>query len=530
MLGGFNLVKRENHLYKYAHCANIKDVKYINNEYKNDLYSNNWRYPLPSLSNAIEMDSWQSVNLFTKSSIVNFEPTSLPNLVKGWGMFSESKNLSKIDLELPKCTHLGNSWCGNWQGMFSVCSSLTEAKLDIPKTFNVNALFIEDSNLEIVNLKNASSITVADNICRNCKKLKSFKWDATNVHHAYTAWQSCILDKESILGILSALAENPTKVSNYASSEGVGKTTLGINGNLSGDAEIQSELLAAKQRGWTITIQLNGKVTKDEVINSEKIAKLELDSITLPYGYRRCEYLESDTNNQYIDTEIIPTNTTGTWIIAKRITETIDGCSIAVRTDSNYYYPPVLRSNGNYHGWGTTTEWTDFTKQNTAFESYINYPIDGTIVKEAVAIDNAGTSVTKALTTELPTISHSLYIFGRNYNGTLERQWNGRIYRVKISEGDQIIRDFIPALDPDGKPCMYEMIEGKPYYNAATSGNDFLYKVYEDYVMPELPPYDIVEGSKYIPDASSWNSTAYAELTTEDKTIIRVVNGIAYDE
>ena len=77
---------------------------------------------------------------------------------------------------------------------------------------------------------------------------------------------------------------------------------------------------------------------------------------------------------------------------------------------------------------------------------------------------------------------------------------------------------------------MYEMIEGKPYYNAATTGNDFLYKIYDDYVMPELPPYDIVEGSKYIPDASSWNSTAYAELTAEDKIIIRVVNGIAYDE
>jgi hypothetical protein len=76
-----------------------------------------------------------------------------------------------------------------------------------------------------------------------------------------------------------------------------------------------------------------------------------------------------------------------------------------------------------------------------------------------------------------------LTIFKRN--GSTDRQWYGRIYRVKISEGDQIIRDFIPALDPDGKPCMYEMIESKPYYNAATSGNDFLYKVYEDYVMPE---------------------------------------------
>lgn len=348
----------------------------------------------------------------------------------------------------------------------------------------------------------------------------------------------CKLSKNSVLRISNSLPSYTDGSSH--------KITIGIHKDLYYDPEVHAALKKvdvnyqipsdieivepSENKGWTLTVGWHGTISSKEFIKSEKIAKLDLDSITLPYGYKRCEYLESDTNNQYIDTEIIPTNTTGTWIIAKRISETVDGYSIAVRTNSNYYYPPMLRSNGNYHGWGTTTEWTDFTKQNIAFESYINYPINGTITKEAVAIDNAGTSVTKALTTNLPTISHSLYMFGRNYNGTLERQWNGRIYRVKISEGDQIIRDFIPALDPDGKPCMYEMVEGKPYYNAATSGNDFLYKIYEDYVMPELPPYDIVEGSKYIPDASSWNSTAYADLTAEDKTIIRVVNGIAYDE
>lgn len=152
---------------------------------------------------------------------------------------------------------------------------------------------------------------------------------------------------------------------------------------------------------------------------------------------------------------------------------------MAVRTNSNYYCVPTVRSNVTYHGWGATTQWNDIAKQNTIFESYINYPIDGIVVKDAVAIINKGTSYSKSLTSDLPSISHKIYLFGRNYNGTLEKPWNGLIYRAKISEGTEIIRDFIPCLDPDGKPCMYELLEGKTYYNQGT-GADFTYKLLEN--------------------------------------------------
>lgn len=524
MLGGFNSVKRENHHYKYAFCTNNDDIKRIYSDYKKDLTADNaWTYCLTSLVTGKDAFKDATISRF-EGDLSNLKTVDrmfngckslktwnveLPNLTNGSYMF-DTCSISNWDIELPNLTNGNYMFCkcplSKWDielptlqtayCMYKGCSSLSEFNVNLPKLTDARYMF-------------------------DLSPLIYFSGNISTLSNGQSMFNGCILNKQSVSNIINSI---PTYTS------GSHPITIGIHVDNRYDEEISSIIAEGTTKGWTVTTQWNGNPTKNEVISPEKIAKLELDSIILPYGYRRCEYLESDTNNQYIDTEIIPTNTTGTWVIAKRITDSVDGFSIAVRTNSNYYYPPMLRSNGNYHGWGTTTEWTDFTKQNTAFESYINYPINGTITKEAVAIDNAGTSVTKALTTELPTISHSLYIFGRNHNGTLERQWNGRIYRVKISEGDQIIRDFIPALDPDGKPCMYEMIEGKAYYNAATTGNDFLYKVYEDYVMPELPPYDIVEGSKYIPDASSWNSTAYAELTAEDKIIIKVVNGIAYDE
>lgn len=426
------------------------------------------------------------------------ERYTLDNLVIGDCMFHNGWDYATtglggdIVLNLVSLENGSNMFKGNWIKSFSS---------PLPKLKNGNEMFSSNS----------------------ARRLREFNSELPSLENGSNMFHYSTLDKNSIIRIVNSIPQY---------DDGSHPLTLGISNDYFFDKEIPSYISIAEDKGWTLTVEWNGNPTKEEVINPEKIDKLEMDDIILPYGYARCEYLESDSNNQFIDTNIIPTNDVGAWIIAKRITESVDGYAMAVRTNSNFYYPPVLRLNGNHHGWGTTTQYTDITSQNTIFESYINYPINGTIAKEAVVINNMGTSITKTLSTSLPTISHSLYIFGRNYNGKLENPWNGRIYRVKISEGDQIIRDFIPALDPDGKPCMYEMIEGKPYYNAATSGDDFLYKVYEDYVVQEfiLPSLNIEEGNVYTPDASSWNEIATAKLAEAEEKIVRVENCIAYNE
>ncbi len=44
----------------------------------------------------------------------------------------------------------------------------------------------------------------------------------------------------------------------------------------------------------------------------------------------------------------------------------------------------------------------------------------------------------------------------------------GKIYSCQIYDNDVLIRDFIPVLDKDGIPCMYDLVEHKFYYNAGT--------------------------------------------------------------
>lgn len=47
-----------------------------------------------------------------------------------------------------------------------------------------------------------------------------------------------------------------------------------------------------------------------------------------------------------------------------------------------------------------------------------------------------------------------------------------RMYYFKIYDGDTLVRNFIPVLDPDGTACMYDLVEQKYYYNAGTG--DFI--------------------------------------------------------
>ena len=50
----------------------------------------------------------------------------------------------------------------------------------------------------------------------------------------------------------------------------------------------------------------------------------------------------------------------------------------------------------------------------------------------------------------------------------------GYIWYFKIYEGDTLVRDYIPVIDSSGRPCLYDKVEDKFYYNEGTG--EFLYE------------------------------------------------------
>lgn len=67
-------------------------------------------------------------------------------------------------------------------------------------------------------------------------------------------------------------------------------------------------------------------------------------------------------------------------------------------------------------------------------------------------------------------VAKDVYLFGTN-RGTTKRYFDGKIYRFYVE--NQI--DLIPAIDPSGVPCMYDLISRQPLYNQGTG--EFLYEL-----------------------------------------------------
>ena len=66
------------------------------------------------------------------------------------------------------------------------------------------------------------------------------------------------------------------------------------------------------------------------------------------------------------------------------------------------------------------------------------------------------------------------YMFAScNVNGQPQYTDYMRIYAAKIYVDGTLVRDFIPVLDNDSVPCMYDQVTGTCYYNSGTG--TFLY-------------------------------------------------------
>ena len=71
-------------------------------------------------------------------------------------------------------------------------------------------------------------------------------------------------------------------------------------------------------------------------------------------------------------------------------------------------------------------------------------------------------------------LDYTMYIFCANHTGRPYELSNLRFYYLKLYDNKKLIRDYIPVLDYDGIPCLYDKVEGKFYYNIGTGG--FLYE------------------------------------------------------
>ena len=180
-------------------------------------------------------------------------------------------------------------------------------------------------------------------------------------------------------------------------------------------------------------------------------------------AYTPIEYLES-TGTQWIDTGVVPNNDTGVnidvaWLGNFGGERQILGTRY--NNDDVRFYVPFLYDGHFGYGWGSWSESNINCAIDTIYNIKFNY-----LNNRVITINNNDISI---LNSNLPqnTTGETLPLFAAFYMH-LKLMLTGRIYKVQITKGTDLVRDFIPVLDGNGTPCMYDKVEHKFYYNAGT--------------------------------------------------------------
>lgn len=170
------------------------------------------------------------------------------------------------------------------------------------------------------------------------------------------------------------------------------------------------------------------------------------------------EYLQS-TGKQYIETGIIPNDSTGVYITAYRISGN-DNLVIGCRNNSgNTRWAIGITTLGWYYGWRV------FENSNiSGGPAYIhmNYLNDGKF-----KVKTPTTTKTMILPSLSFTPAYNIRLFGSAGINASYAKWYGRIYAVQITQGTEIIMDLIPVRVGD-IGYMYDKVSDQLFGNDGT--------------------------------------------------------------
>ena len=181
----------------------------------------------------------------------------------------------------------------------------------------------------------------------------------------------------------------------------------------------------------------------------------------LPRGYQPLDYLESN-GTQWIDTGVKLSNESEVECKFERTAYDTDSQAIfgVYSPEPRYtllcnlagdsYLRLVAQNCSIFSKKIQNGEQIKFFKKNT--NVYINDELVGTFTEQ-----------------------NETSVSCRIFSATPAYYANARIYSFSISRNGVLQLDFHPCLDPAGKPCMWDYVTRRPFYNQDTTGSDFLY-------------------------------------------------------
>ena len=204
-------------------------------------------------------------------------------------------------------------------------------------------------------------------------------------------------------------------------------------------------------------------------MNRRRLMALEKSSGGLPEGYTAVDYLQS-SGTQWIEMGVAPNQNTKAVLKIKINDFNGDqGASlIGSRTNPNsndqfttYLDMPVgsstrflFRMDGQ-----PQISWTGLTT-----DKIYTVTLSGTEMKAELEDGTTVFSKTFSVNDFTSTVTMALF----RAKGIGGKYFQGRIYSCKHYNGNELIQDFVPCLDTEGVPCMFDLVSQKPFYNVGT--------------------------------------------------------------
>lgn len=245
---------------------------------------------------------------------------------------------------------------------------------------------------------------------------------------------------------------------------------------------------------------------------------VEKENSILPEGYTRLECIES-TGTQYIDTGFKPNQDTRLVMDVQPVSE---NASLA----ANEFFG--ARNSTSSKAFAVQWNTTNNQFQHFYNNGYTNLSFGDFAIRQIIDVNKNTLSingVTNTRTYGSFQCDYSMYLCCLNNAGVASFFANIRVYSCKIYDNDVLIRDYIPVLDSNDVPCLYDKVGRKLYYNSGAGTFDY-------YIPVELPTgytqvsYIQSSGTQYIDTGFSAPNGFVAEFgmaVTDTSNIFYVV-------
>jgi len=206
-----------------------------------------------------------------------------------------------------------------------------------------------------------------------------------------------------------------------------------------------------------------GELGIGEDIYAHKL-RLIKDGGELPIGYKRLDYIQT-SGTQYIDTGVVAKSGLSSVLNFEYTDVATTYSMLDARSGNNRFYlchcGRPSSTSYFYYGYGSATQSSTTPVTNT------RYFVETSLASGSQSMKVNGTTIASGSDSSTYNLGVNLYLFGMNYS-TPQYLAKAKLYCCKIKDGDTLVRDYVPCLDPTGTPCLFDKVSRTAFYNAGT--------------------------------------------------------------